>query len=59
MEDGLTVLAQPYVFNTLIKHAFSTDDSVRYIRTLSYLALDYLYYTVLNYVTDPLNSVSL
>ena len=32
---GVTVLAQPYVFSTPIEHAFSTDDSTRYIRTLS------------------------
>ena len=31
LEDGVTVLAQPYVFSTLIEHAFSTDDSTRYI----------------------------
>ena len=35
LEDGVTVLAQPYVFSTLIEHAFSTDGSTRYIRALS------------------------
>ena len=34
LEDGVAVLAQPYVFSTLIEHAFSTDDSTRYTRTL-------------------------
>ena len=35
LENNETVLAQPYVFSTLIEHAFSTDNSTCYIRTLS------------------------